>query len=96
MMMMESYEIVETMLSDVSLGLLSLDGLKLRRLAKQGRRQADTLQCSRSGTRLFCIPDQEYCIPLDRFQIHPCQLKLFAVKFTLFKIVVKNIHFHLQ
>ncbi len=37
-MMMSHYESVETMLSDVNLGLLSLDGFKLRRLAKQGRK----------------------------------------------------------
>ncbi len=36
--MMSHYESVETMLSDVNLGLLSLDGFKLRRLAKQGRK----------------------------------------------------------
>jgi hypothetical protein len=35
MIMMESYE---AMLSDVNLSLLSLDGLKFRRLAKQARR----------------------------------------------------------
>jgi hypothetical protein len=38
MMMMSHYESVETMLSDVNLGLLSLDGFKLRRLAKQERK----------------------------------------------------------
>jgi hypothetical protein len=40
MMMMSHYESVETMLSDVNLGLLSLDGFKLRRLAKQGRKHS--------------------------------------------------------
>ncbi len=42
--MMSHYESVETMLSDVNLGLLSLDGFKLRRLAKQGRKHGLTIK----------------------------------------------------
>jgi hypothetical protein len=47
MIMMESYE---AMLSDVNLSLLSLDGLKLRHLAKQARRHI-----TQSTSKIFCL-----------------------------------------